>query len=681
MENLKIKLKEFLQKIKSYDFNSLLALYIILPILLNLIITCLELKSVFKGFVFMFRSPYIFVANTMIILMTLSITLLVKKRIFFAGLISFVWLTMGVTNFILLCNRVTPFTACDLYMIDSVWEMIQKYFNWFQIIMLSLLIVAVLVGLVILFFKAPKINHTIKYGRCLVLIALICGATVGTIKLGTSTGVMDSQFKELSAAYRKNGFAYCFTNSLIDTGVSKPKDYSAESIAQIIAGDHSSITGDTAQKTPNIIIVQLESFFDVTALDGLVLSEDVLSNFRKYQKKDGGLFEVPVIGAGTSNTEFEVVTGMSIDDFGAGEYPYKTILLETTCESIAYNLKTYGYKTHVMHNHTGNFYERNKVYSNLGFENFQSVEYMQNIETTPMGWAKDAVLTDYIIEFLQSTPRQDLVYTISVQGHGKYVVEDGYTKHVSLEQTPTGKDDMHVQYEYYVNMLYEMDLFVEALVNTLSNFPEDTILVMYGDHLPSLEIENSDLNGRIMYQTDYFIWNNMGLQFNLGDIKANQISSMLMKKLGMTNGIINSFHQNHTGEEDFDESLAALEYDILYGDRLVYGGKNPYPATDIKMGLYEIKIHNILPDPTNPNTYCVVGENFTPYSKVFLNDEKVNTTFVNENTLYFQVEDDYKLVAGDIINVWQSSLSCTTDYKYNIIPMIKVDKDSSEDEE
>ena len=97
---------------------------------------------------------------------------------------------------------------------------------------------------------------------------------------------------------------------------------------------------------------------------------------------------VPVIGAGTVNSEFEMLTGMNIDDFGIGEYPYKTILKSKACESLAYNLKDYGYKSFAIHDNTGDFYERNKVYPNLGFDVFTSVEYMWPKDYTAMDWAK-----------------------------------------------------------------------------------------------------------------------------------------------------------------------------------------------------------------------------------------------------------------------------------------------------
>ena len=36
--------------------------------------------------------------------------------------------------------------------------------------------------------------------------------------------------------------------------------------------------------------------------------------------------KVPSVGAGTANTEFEVLTGMNMRFFGPGEYPYKTVV-------------------------------------------------------------------------------------------------------------------------------------------------------------------------------------------------------------------------------------------------------------------------------------------------------------------------------------------------------------------
>ena len=75
-----------------------------------------------------------------------------------------------------------------------------------------------------------------------------------------------------------------------------------------------------------------------------------------------GYYKVPSVGAGTANTEFETITGMSLHYFGPGEYPYKSILKETTCESVPYVLKNLGYSTHAVHNNEANFYGRRSVF-------------------------------------------------------------------------------------------------------------------------------------------------------------------------------------------------------------------------------------------------------------------------------------------------------------------------------
>lgn len=88
--------------------------------------------------------------------------------------------------------------------------------------------------------------------------------------------------------------------------------------------------------------------------------------------------------------------------------------------SLAYTLKDLGYSANSLHNHEGKFYSRNVVYKNLGFDSFTPIECMNVPERTPVGWAKDSVLIDEICNIITSTDNPDLVFGISVQGHGNY---------------------------------------------------------------------------------------------------------------------------------------------------------------------------------------------------------------------------------------------------------------------
>ena len=182
-----------------------------------------------------------------------------------------------------------------------------------------------------------------------------------------------------------------------------------------------SSTGRSEEQRPNIIFVQLESFFDPTEVEWLRFSEDPIPNLRKmFSEYSSGYFKVPSVGAGTANTEFEVLTGMSMRFFGPGEYPYKTYAKTRTLESAASALKGLGYGAEALHNNGGNFYSRAQVFNNMGFDHYTSKEFMNILQTTPKGWATDDILVPNIMESMDTTEGQDFVFTVSVEGHGEY---------------------------------------------------------------------------------------------------------------------------------------------------------------------------------------------------------------------------------------------------------------------
>ena len=332
------------------------------------------------------------------------------------------------------------------------------------------------------------------------------------------------------------------------------------------------------------------------------------------------------------------MTGMSLKFFGPGEYPYKNIMLESTCESIPYNLKQIGYGTHAIHNHRGVFYGRNEVFPNLGYDTFTSVEYMNNVGRTPKNWEKDNVLTGEIIDAMESTKGPDYVYTISVQGHGKYpteqVLED---PEITVTSAPT--EALKWQYEYYANQIHEMDKFVADFIEAMSQYDEDVVVVMYGDHLPAIDnISDENLkDGRITYQTDYFIWSNFGLEKEDKDLCSYQIGSEVLDRIGITNGTMVTFHQNHRDDENYLEELHALQYDMLYGEKYIYDGKNPWEPADMKMGVKEIKIDSIV---KIGDKYYIKGQNFTEYSKVNLDGEILDTVYLGPTILGLEEKVD-----------------------------------------
>ena len=659
------------QKARSFfkeTYNKrIMYMYIVCALGVTFLIEVLARGSLIKGIYYVIASPYVFMVNALIVLMTLSVTLLMRRRFFGLALISLVWIIFGVSNCILMANRVTPFTAVDLMLIDSAFDVLYKYFDLWQIILVIIALVAAIAGIIYLCFKAPKVNHKIQYGRNIAAIIIIWVVGFASINLGLGSGLIPKQFGNLRDSYTSYGFVYCFTNSLVNTGVKKPKNYSEKAIRDLVNGK----TYKKAKQKPNIIFLQLESFFDLKKVKKIKMSKDPCPTFTKYRKKyPSGYLNVPVVGAGTVNTEFEIMTGMNMDDFGPGEYPFKTILNKKSCESIAFNLRPYGYTSHAVHNNTATFYGRNNVFANLGYDTFTSIENMDELEMTQSdddkAWAKDKCLTKYIMDCLKSTKKQDFVYTISVQGHGSYP-SDGIGSSIKVK----GIDDEKLtnQYQYYATQVSEMDAFVKALTKRLKKFKEKTILVMYGDHLPSLGITGNDLENGNVYQTEYIIWSNYKTKYDNENLEAFQLEPKILEKLRINEGEINNYSQRHRKDKDqkaYLEGLHKLEYDQLYGKNLANNGKNPYQPTDLKFGLRDVSLNSINPMNNDVGTIYIYGNNFTPYSKVYINDELTDTIFIDKNTL---IVNDLELKPGDTFIVRQQNsknhvLSETKGYTY-----------------
>ncbi|MDD6235270.1 MAG: sulfatase-like hydrolase/transferase [Lachnospiraceae bacterium] len=651
-----------------------------LAILVNLVIECLNRLSFVAGLRHMVTNPLVFLFNTLMVYFTLTFVAFFKKRIFAGTLISAVWIALGIINYAVSDNRVTPFNAPDVKNLEDLADIIDRYFSVGMFIWIAIAIAGVIALIVIICIHSSKIKEKINYFKCGMISAISFGALMLFLNIGNATGLLALNFGNLRQAYRDYGFNYCFMSSLLSSGVKKPRGYSESKVNEVVHPTEEEsqtneepttpVPDDTKHTepvdTPNIIYVQLESLFDPTWLNGLEFSEDPIPNLRKLREEySSGYFSVPSFGAGTANTEFEVMTGMNLDDFGPGEYPYKTILQKTACESVGYDLKKYGYKINALHDNKGNFYQRNTVFSRLGYDQFTSLEYIYNYDVNPTDWAKDDCLVDEITGMLKYSPEKDFIYCISVQGHGEYP-ED--TSDMDLKIKVTGNDVTGNPngFEYYVNQVHEMDQFVAKLVDEVSKIDEHTIIVFYGDHLPTFNINDSDLaNGDIM-QTPYVIWNNFGMKKIDEDIQAYQLSSVIFERLGMEGGVISQYHMSKRRQEDQSEYLSdlkLLEYDILYGDCVAYNGTLPYTITNMKMGYKYIKINDV---KNVGDDVVVTGQNFTWASHIVINGERVSTTVNSEGEL---VAEGYQVEDGDEIAVIQATsggtqLSSTSIYVY-----------------
>jgi len=650
-------------------------------VLLNLFIEACSRESVVLPFFYLVRSPFVFLYNTLLISIPLAASFFFKRRLFARFVLIALWIGVGVTDFVLLQFRTTPFTAVDLLLLDSAFSIMGHYLSPFQIVLVVLAVLGAVALGVFLFLRTKKETEGTQTVFAGLVFGLFLLAGICSTKLLTACGILESNFGNLAQGFHKNGLPYCFFTSIFDTGISKPASYSEDEIDRIV----SSITGtpdsealvtatpavtvtpppdsDIApeepsditppQETditpipeqpiiptehPNFIFLQLESFFDPTYLKGAAFSEDPVPTFRKMKETcSSGFLTVPSIGAGTANTEFELLTGISLDYFGPGEYPYKTVLKDRACESIAYNLSSLGLTAHAIHNNDGTFYNRHTVFSQLGFDTFTPIEYMGVHNTTPLGWAKDEVLIPQILKALSSTEGQDFVYAISVQGHGAYpeepVLEDPV---ISIETLPEELKDSYYELLYFVNQLREMDRFLLNLTTKLENYEEEVVLVLYGDHLPTFPFTDELLTNGSVYETEYVIWSNRpGAEPVEKNLEAYALSAHVLNCYDIHEGLFTRFHQTQADSDTYLEDMELLAYDVLYGSYESYDGEVPHKATALQFGIDPIIVRNILIQDHLEDYFClfVNGENFTPYSIAYINGEKCTTTYVNPRLL------------------------------------------------
>lgn len=638
-----------MKKIKSavrFLYERYPLMLLIIAVILTLIIETLGRHSFIGAVSFMCMHPLVFICNMLLIYVVISLSLFFRRRIFATCMLSLTWLAVGITNGVVLANRMTPFNVKDMSNLEEGAQIITNYFNTVTIIIACVAVGLLVLGAIVLFRKTPKLEGKLNYKRITAIVIVIIMATAGAIEGGMKTGVLDTFFANLAYAYRDNGVAYSFLITWIKTGIDKPADYSAESIEGIFTGGELGDDGvytpgedddltEADGRCPNIIFLQLESFMDPERIKNVSFSQDAIPNFRKLEKTcSTGYLEVPAVGAGTANVEFEAITGVSARFFGPGEYPYKSVLTENTCETVPNDLRLLGYSSHAIHNHRGAFYNRNTVFRNMGFDTFSCLEYMNNVVKTPKNWAKDGILTEQILDALNSTEGKDYIYTISVQGHGKYPTEEVLENPV-ITVTDAPDEESKWAWEYYVNQVYEMDIFLGELIEALEDYDEDIVLVAYGDHLPALDITEDQLDNGNLYSSQYIVWSNFGLTKREADTSTYEITPQLLKRLGISAGIMTKFHQNYSGTPDYSDNLKALSYDMLYGDYYVCGGSNPYEATDMRMGVKPIKIDEIV---QIGEKYYIKGQNFTEYSKISLDGEVLKTVYLGPTILALNEE-------------------------------------------
>ncbi|MBR1634494.1 MAG: LTA synthase family protein [Lachnospiraceae bacterium] len=658
------------EKLAGFANRHIVLFHIVLSLLTCFIMEWLSRHSLISAYYFVTEHTGAYLYNSFVIFVIYSVIILVRRRTFLRMVLLAILMTFGIANCVILLNRVTPFGFTDLNMVTDLLTMQNTTYFTAQQGAICFAALVIYVVLMVFLFRHDKkqpvrFSFPVRLGIVAALFLSVPIVTSGLIRVN----ILTSYFGNLAQGYLDYGYVYGFATSMLDRGIKKPSGYTPTAVQDIVKETDMGASTRTGGDGPNIIIVLLESFFDVSEADFIKTSEDPIPFFHELEANySTGHLTVPVVGAGTCNTEFEILTGMSCQFFGPGEYPQKTILKHTDVESVADTLDTLGFGTHVVHNNGGNFYSRANAFSMMGFDSFTCKEMLDITDYTPIGsWATDDILVGGTADALDSTPQSDFIYTITVEAHGDYPSE-------KVEENPDitvkckGKDEeLSNRWEYYTNRIHDVDEFLRDYVAMLDARDEDTLLICFGDHLPTMGLYDHEVATRDLYQTKYITWNNFGMEKEDADLTSYQLASIYLDRLGIHDGTVVDYNQHQTASgvaarsSEYMHGLHLLQYDLLYGKRYAYGSKDFYPASDIIMGSRPVQLDSAY---RFDGTVHLYGDNFSRWSRVYVNGERVRAEYRSGQCLEV---DDSLVRPGDKVVVNQVGSSNTIFRSSNIL--------------
>lgn len=326
------------------------------------------------------------------------------------------------------------------------------------------------------------------------ILVIIFGCATATETTEKATELLNRHslyFEDMAlqtSNYSTNGFVGAFTVNVLSSGVNEPEHYSKETVTDILSLYKETPAGENF-KNPDIILILSESFWDPTTLPGVEFSLDPMANFREIASREGaisGKFYTTGFGGGTVRPEFDVITGLTSDCLPVGSVPWQYITSST--ESYVSLYKDMGYRTIAIHPYTSSFYLRKQAYPLIGIDELYFEDSMYPLKEVPMiisgRQISDTSFVDYIKYYTSQSTDDTFVFGISMENHQPYTNKfDHFDVDVSSETIdPAVLSDLR----NFTQGIYEADLALKKLVDYIDSREKETVLVYFGDHLPTL---------------------------------------------------------------------------------------------------------------------------------------------------------------------------------------------------
>ncbi len=482
-------------------------------------------------------------------------------------------LLYGLVNHYVMAFRSTPLVPWDIFSIKTAASVAGNY-DFTPTKEMLTVCGAFLVLFVLLHFVKLKFPYGVFYR----IIPVVC---VSLVLSTFVTALWDEDFQSDSYLYpflftpahmtKVNGMAVTFAMDMAFVHVDKPDGYN-EKRAEAILEEY--VSEESVEEMPNIIVVMNEAFSDLKVLGDFETNEDYMPFVHRLQQgyPDAvtGNLTVSVCGGNTANTEFEFLTGHTMDYFPVGSIPYQQYITGEL-PSVASHLADMGYDTYGMHPYNSTGWKRNEVYPWLGFQesyflqDFTSRYYIRK-------YVSDQTAYEKIVETYENKEegKPVFIFEVTMQNHGGYTEEhENFTPRIEAENLNS------TQLNQYLSLMRISDQQFEYLVEYFSREDEKTVIVFFGDHQPSDSvvrpifqsngISTSNMSveeAQLRYQVPYVIWANYDIEEETG---ADTDISFLAAKMLQKASLPTTAYQNFLLElEKNPESEKLLEqYEIL----------------------------------------------------------------------------------------------------------------------
>ena len=451
----------------------------------------------------------------------------------------------GALNYFVVLYRGTPVLPWDLTSLGTAAAVSGTYSFTPTLSMIVALVLLIAAGVFLVIRTGTgRISSRRRRLTCLVaclacLIPVVYPPILGVFGIGTN--VWDQ-----ASGYRSSGSLGSFLRNATFLQVEKPAGLTSQHLASLLpqagAAD-SNPNADYEGTLPNILVIMNESWADFEEFGNLNLTQPAMEYIPNLDNAIWGHAYASIFGAGTSCSEFEFLTGNSMAFLPSGSSAYQQYIKEPT-ESLAWLLRQAGYDTLAFHPGERISWQRDQAYPLLGFEEYLCGEDMDVPQEMIHGYVSDRSDFDQVIwEFEHKEEGQPLfLFNVTIQSHGGYT-DESYAATVQLADQP----GVYPQAEQYLSLVRETDQAFQKLVDYFSKQEEPTIILMFGDHQPSVEQEFLDLAYGVTqdemtmeqymdkYRVPYVIWANYPLPDTVQgeDVSLNFLSLDLLTCVGL----------------------------------------------------------------------------------------------------------------------------------------------------